>query len=375
MVTVMMKSNITIDQLWVKTVDLQKLIPHEFTSQHDLFLREDLETTPEAPYMTQMVVEWDVTTSDCMANYSVAQTMWFNSLEPKFQNYVLYRHCRYFPIVMNHPEKCSEDTYLLVVIKSVVTHHDRRELIRKTWGKKQEINGKKIRTLFLLGEAPDDGESAHHQKLLEYENEIFGDILQWNFLDSFYNLTLKETHFLKWFSIYCHKVRYIFKGDDDIFVNIPNIIEYLKETQVKNLFVGDVIFSAKPIRNRESKYYIPKELYSKPRYPPYAGGGGFVMDGVLARKLYMASQSIELYPIDDVFLGMCLRSLQVKPIKHNAFKTFGLVKDKSSILNKEPCFFKSLIVVHKLLPPELIKMWELVNRDLICTHKYDYVHL
>ncbi len=159
-----------------------------------------------------------------------------------------------------------------------------------------------------------------------------------------------------------------------MFVSVPNILEYLEVSKdLKDLFVGDVLFKAKPIRKKQNKYYMPQALYNKTLYPPYAGGGGFLMDGPLARKLYGACETLELYPIDDVFLGMCLEVLKVTPIKHNAFKTFGLVKNKTSRLNREPCFFKSMIVVHKLLPPDLIDMWKLVNSDLICSQKMDFL--
>lgn len=315
---------------------------------------------------------WDVKSSNCSANLNFSSQEWFRSLEDNFKQFMLYQHCRYFPMVLNHPEKCTGNVYMLMVIKSVATQHDRREVIRKTWGKEQVLDGKRVRTLFLLGKPSSVAERANHQKLVEFEDYIYGDILQWDFLDSFFNLTLKETHFLKWFHTYCPSVRYVFKGDDDVFVNVENIFEFLDSTgRAKNLFVGDVIFKAKPIRKKENKYYIPQALYNKTHYPPYAGGGGFLMDGVLARRLHWAADTLELYPIDDVFLGMCLEVLQVTPIKHNAFKTFGLVKNKSSKLNREPCFFKSMIVVHKLLPSDLLHMWNLVNSDLVCSHKVE----
>ncbi|NWX65580.1 B3GN7 acetylglucosaminyltransferase, partial [Promerops cafer] len=101
-------------------------------------------------------------------------------------------------------------------------------------------------------------------------------------------------------------------------------------------------------------------LYNKNIYPPYAGGGGFIMDGPLAKRLHKASETLELYPIDDVFLGMCLEVLKVSPVGHEGFKTFGIVKNKNSKMNKEPCFYRSMLVVHKLLPPELLQMWDLV---------------
>jgi hypothetical protein len=122
-----------------------------------------------------------------------------------------------------------------------------------------------------------------------------------------FNLTLKETHFLKWFDTYCGQVRYIFKGDDDVFVSVDNILEYLEGSgHAKGLLVGDVLFKAKPIRRKSNKYYIPEALYNKTFYPPYAGGGGFVMDGPLVRRLHWASETLEL------FTGVMLRLLEAQ---------------------------------------------------------------
>uniref|UniRef100_A0A6J0V1Y5 Hexosyltransferase n=2 Tax=Pogona vitticeps TaxID=103695 RepID=A0A6J0V1Y5_9SAUR len=322
-----------------------------------------------AQVTSKQVTSWDVTTINCTANLNFTKDDWFKGLEPNFRQFLLYRHCRYFPILINHPEKCSGDIYLLIVVKSIITQHDRREAIRRTWGQEKEVDGKKIRTLFLLGIASKEEERANYQKLLEYENHIYGDILQWDFLDSFFNLTLKEVHFLKWFHIYCDNVRYVFKGDDDVFVSPDNIVEFLQDQKEADLFAGDVLFKARPIRKKENKYYIPNALYNKSHYPPYAGGGGFVMDGPLAKKLHKVSEMLELYPIDDVFLGMCLEVLQVTPVAHAGFKTFGIVKNKNSKMNKEPCFYQNMLVVHKLLPLELLEMWDLIHSNLTCSRK------
>ncbi|XP_029356450.1 UDP-GlcNAc:betaGal beta-1,3-N-acetylglucosaminyltransferase 7 [Echeneis naucrates] len=328
--------------------------------------------TTQEPSITENggTTAWDVTSSNCSANLNLSSQDWFQDLQDNVKQFMLYRHCRYFPIIHNHPETCRGDVHLLLVIKSVATQHDRREVIRKTWGKERVVGGKRVKTLFLLGKSPNLEERANHQKLVEYENYIYRDILQWDFVDTFFNLTLKETHFLKWFHTYCPSVRYVFKGDDDVFVSVENIFEFLEsDNHDKNLIVGDVIFKAIPIRRIDSKYYVPQALYSKTVYPPYPGGGGFLMDANLARRLHWVTDSVELYPIDDVFMGMCLEVLQVTPVKHEAFKTFGLVKNKNSKLNREPCFFRSMIVVHKLLPAELMHMWNLVNSDLVCAQK------
>lgn len=314
---------------------------------------------------------WDAQVLNCSEDESVKTLTWFQRLDARFHQFVLRRHCRYFPMLINHPEKCADkEVHLLMVVKSVIEQHDRREAVRKTWGKERAVDGKKIKTLFLLGSPTTGKDTKNLQKLIEYEDRIYGDILQWDFMDTFFNLTLKEVNFLKWFHIYCPGVQFIFKGDDDVFVNTRNLLELIsfkvEEHKDADLFVGDTIPNATPIRNRQSKYYIPRELYNKP-YPPYAGGGGFLMSAQLARRLFKVSEDVELYPIDDVFLGMCLQRLHLTPEMHPSFRTFGITKRRVSRMNSEPCFYKYLIVVHKLSPQELLHTWSVVHsEDLVC---------
>ncbi|XP_053545855.1 UDP-GlcNAc:betaGal beta-1,3-N-acetylglucosaminyltransferase 7-like [Bombina bombina] len=319
---------------------------------------------------------WDINESRCPENSDLRKQSWFRHLDARFHQFILHSHCRYFPLLLNHPEKCQGDIHLLIVVKSIIEQHDRREAVRKTWGREQEIDGRKIKTLFLLGTTSTGKDHRNLQKLIEQENQIYGDILQWDFMDTFFNLTLKEVNFLKWFHIYCSKVEFIFKGDDDIFVNTENILDFLnfkkEDPQVSSLFVGDIISRAVPIRNKQSKYYIPKELYDKP-YPVYAGGGGFLMASHLARKLFSASEKIQLFPIDDVFLGMCLKTVGVQPKLHPGFRTFGISKRRSSSMNKDPCFYKSLLVVHKLSSEELLTMWKVVHDEKIHCGKTVYI--
>ncbi|TDH10844.1 hypothetical protein EPR50_G00079300 [Perca flavescens] len=317
---------------------------------------------------------WDAQVLNCSEDASVRTQDWFRRLDPRFHQFVLHRHCRYFPMLINHPEKCADgEVQLLMVVKSVIEQHDRREAVRKTWGKEHTVGGKKIKTLFLLGSPTPGKDTKNLQKLIEYEDMIYGDILQWDFMDTFFNLTLKEVNFLKWFNIYCSGVQFIFKGDDDVFVNTHNLLQLIgfrvEERKEAELFVGDTISKAIPIRNRQSKYYIPKELYDKP-YPPYVGGGGFLMSSQLARRLFVVSEDLELYPIDDVFLGMCLQKLHLAPEMHPGFRTFGITRRRVSPMNGEPCFYKNLIVVHKLSAQELLRMWSVVNNeDLICAQR------
>ena len=70
------------------------------------------------------------------------------------------------------------------------------------------------------------------------EYRTHGDIIQEDFVDSYMNLTLKTIMGIKWAQNYCSKASFILKTDDDIFVNIPLLMENLIELQGRRIFFG-----------------------------------------------------------------------------------------------------------------------------------------
>ncbi|XP_053740931.1 UDP-GlcNAc:betaGal beta-1,3-N-acetylglucosaminyltransferase 9 isoform X2 [Synchiropus splendidus] len=297
-----------------------------------------------------------------------------------FQSYVRGKDHRRFPLLINQPEKCAargvegEDApYLLIAVKSIPQDFDKRQVVRRTWGQERRLQTSEwVRRVFLLGVPPNGSALPLWDQLLSHESRAFGDILLWDFQDTFFNLTLKETHFLEWVNRSCPRVKFVFKGDADVYVNVENILEMLRGQKVdRDLFVGDIIANAKPIRRRNSKYYVPEFMYGAGLYPPYAGGGGFVMSGHTARRLSSACQQVELFPIDDVFLGMCLQVMGVKPLRHQGFRTFGIPRPSEAphLQTFEPCFYRELMVVHSLSVPQIWLMWNLLQDPGLRCHR------
>ncbi|MBN3276885.1 B3GN3 acetylglucosaminyltransferase, partial [Polyodon spathula] len=304
---------------------------------------------------------------ECKENASAANISGFSTLPQHIQDFLRYRHCRKFPLILDVPEKCgktaqdSVDVFLLLVIKSSPPNYDRREVIRKTWGAERRENGVWIRRIFISGNTENPKDARRMNRLLELEHKEHRDILQWDFKDSFYNLTLKQVLFLEWMEVRCPHVHFLLNGDDDVFANTDNMVEYLQGQEgnsgSKHLFAGHLIRWVGPIRDVGSKYYIPVQVEESNSYPPYCGGGGFLLSGFTARTIYKMSFNITLLPIDDVYMGLCLKQAGLEPVSHMGVRTAGLYVPSKQIDPYNPCYYREILLVHRFLPYEILIMW------------------
>lgn len=304
----------------------------------------------------------------CSPDYQINNTIPdFFTLPTQMKDFVSTMHCRDYPLIIDALDVCDRAPTLLMAIKTQTANFANREAIRETWGRSGRIKSRGgrqslVRRVFLLGKSKD----LHIEEKLQLESDKYGDIIQWEFMDKFFNLTLKDVLFWGWFVSRCPHARFIFKGDDDIFVRTPALLNYLlaeeanasflngsrQPNKMETFVVGDVINNAAPIRSNDTKYYIPESFF-KGLYPSYPGGGGVVYSGSLAHRLLEVSQRVHLFPIDDVYVGMCLQRLGVYPIHHPAFLTFDFPKDEP----KEPCMNHTILMVHKRSPAEMLQLW------------------
>ncbi|XP_069818433.1 acetylgalactosaminyl-O-glycosyl-glycoprotein beta-1,3-N-acetylglucosaminyltransferase-like [Dendropsophus ebraccatus] len=302
---------------------------------------------------------------NCTPNTSVQSLPTFNGEPQNFKDFLTYRHCRAFPLLLDSPMKCGgpndKNVFLMLAIKSSPGNFEHREAIRRTWGEEKSYGGAQVKRLFLTGIPRKKEQSKRMLQLLSTESEIYGDILQWNFEDSFYNLTLKQVLFHQWIHQKCPGVQFIFNGDDDVFVHTANVITYLKSTEINgrkgHLFVGALNIGMPLVREKYSKYYVSKELFPNESYDPYCGGGGILLSSFTASSILKESQYIPLIPIDDAYLGMCLKRAGLKPENHQGIHTFGITLPKN-VDSFDPCFYQYCLIVHRFVPYEMLVMWK-----------------
>ncbi|XP_024239089.1 N-acetyllactosaminide beta-1,3-N-acetylglucosaminyltransferase 2 [Oncorhynchus tshawytscha] len=308
----------------------------------------------------------------------------FQKLPLQMQMFVYSMHFRDYPVLIEPAKLCGrglkkgQGPLLLLAIKTQGMNFENRQAIRQTWGWAGWVAGATgkggvVRRVFLLGKNHVEPH-VDISELLQLENRHYGDILQWDFHDSFFNLTLKDVLLWDWLSTHCPLARFVFKGDDDVLLRTPALLDYLREQTIqsgapgsegmKGFMVGDVIRAAVPNRVNSTKYFIPDSFY-KGLYPPYGGGGGVVYSGELALRLNRISRRVHLYPIDDVYVGMCLHRLGVHPIHHPAFLTFDFPKKEGV----EQCAYHTILLVHKRSPAQVMKLWlEIMTNQTECSN-------
>ncbi|XP_073507043.1 beta-1,3-galactosyltransferase 1-like [Phyllobates terribilis] len=257
-----------------------------------------------------------------------------------------------YQFLINQPDKCKNRKPFLVIMV-VVRCQDlkSRHTIRETWGNESIYDVEVVR-IFLVG-LPQNA-IDQNQDLLEEESATFGDIVQQDFMDTYYNLTLKTLMGMEWVTKFCPSASYIMKVDSDMFLNIDYLIHNIIYPNLPihtNYFTGHIFTYSRPLRITSSKWYVPKEIYPNNTYPPYCSGTGYVFSADMATKIYDVAQELRLIPIEDSFMGICLFELHIPPRK-SPRGAFNIEK-----LDYNHCKFRKVVTVHHYGGEELRNIW------------------
>ncbi|XP_054850532.1 N-acetyllactosaminide beta-1,3-N-acetylglucosaminyltransferase 4-like [Eublepharis macularius] len=262
-----------------------------------------------------------------------------------------------FPHLQHHPcreviaeaglcRRAPGSPLLLLAIKSHPASSRRRVALRRTWAKPGEMGGYWVQPLFLMAMDPD----VRHISLVQQESSSFGDVLLWDFVESHHNLSLKERCFLHWLHEHCQQAAFVFKGDDDLFMNPKALAGYLRHTPNASHFIhGNIQHHSSVMRH--GKYSISRTLYPLDRYPHFASGGGFVLPGSFIRPLYQASLWLPVFPLDDVYLGCLVLAAGLSFAHDGRFRVWGPPKDKLEV-------YQESLTVHGITPERMEVVWK-----------------
>nr|XP_056714207.1 beta-1,3-galactosyltransferase 5-like [Euleptes europaea] len=253
---------------------------------------------------------------------------------------------------------CSRNPpFLVILVTSRLGQIKSRMAIRETWGKERVIADKRIVTFFLLGNSL----QSYNQLIVTAENLLFRDIIQKDFLDTYYNLTLKTLMGLEWVHKFCPQSSFVMKTDSDMFVNTYYLTELLlKRNKTTRFFTGVLKMHDGPIRDPGSKWYVSKEEYPENKYPPFCSGTGYVFSADVASHVYIVAKKVRFLKLEDVFVGLCLAELKIKPEMLHSEPTFFADRVEFS-----PCRYRKLITSHFVTATEMMVYWNGLERSMV----------
>lgn len=199
---------------------------------------------------------------------------------------------------------CSEKENLsvVVIVHTAPTNFINRMAIRKTWGNNSyysDLGTTKL--LFLLGRV----NNASLQRKIEEEFKQFGDLVQGDFMDSYYNMTLKGTMGFKWLSERCRNAKVVLKVDDDVIVNMFAFLEkFVPSFLLKPRHMAcRRLRKAKIERRKSSKWSIEERLFSgESVYPDFCQGFIVAISNDVVPELFASASLTPFFWIDDIFL-------------------------------------------------------------------------
>ena len=225
-----------------------------------------------------------------------------NTYHPRTCDRCFVRNYQY---LLNPRNTCQAGTSsvldLVIIIPSKPSDVWLRNTLRQTWLRiTKDTPDVTTRHVFLLGATRDQG----LQGALVWEQGLYGDLVQQDFVDSYENLTLKTMMGLEWAVTFCPQAKVVLKADTDVFVNLPRLISAIKKFPGFGSIRGLCQTWSRPMRR--SKWAVTYEQYPQEVYPPFCKGTRYFMPMKVARALVEVSPHRPFLRLEDVYLGTCL---------------------------------------------------------------------
>ncbi|KAF2347907.1 Glycosyl transferase family 31, partial [Trinorchestia longiramus] len=223
---------------------------------------------------------------------------------------------------------------VLIMVTTAPAHHQKRRAVRQTWG--HFGLRKDVALAFLAGVT-----EPAVQTEIDKEHVLYGDIIQSNNIDQYRNLTLKTVSMFEWVQTYCSEVPFVLKTDDDMFINMPLLLNFIEAQKTqKRVIFGRVGHNWKPIRNKKSKYFVDPSNYSLKTFPDFTTGPAYLFTSDIVSEMFSTLLNTTYLFLEDVLTtGIVGEYLGIRRVGDTRFKN-----DKTSLSNT--CKIMDIISIH-----------------------------
>ncbi|EDO36369.1 predicted protein, partial [Nematostella vectensis] len=232
---------------------------------------------------------------------------------PTAKNFLLFLPFHNYRILSQFlgPRMNSQDLFLIVLVLSTPESFIQRQAIRETWGSITSTDSKgksdkKVKLVFVLGGL------GHVDSALRREHSEKNDLLIGSFEETYRNLVVKVFVGLKWAST--QRCKYVFKADEDVFLNIPRVVEWVEEIgSPQRLYAGEVVNNNTVLRWPWAKYSVSPLVYEPSYYPPYCRGAFYLLSRPVLPAILEEVAKRRAFAVEDAFLGVIANAIGLMP--------------------------------------------------------------
>ncbi|KAI9559031.1 hypothetical protein GHT06_015820 [Daphnia sinensis] len=228
-----------------------------------------------------------------------------------------------YPINIDPCQDVNQSVFVATL--SAPRNFFKRDIIRQTWRKHLKAANEDgllgmARSSFLVGMSND----TLIQKQIQEESETYGDIIQVDMPDFYENLSLKMAAFLNWLYVNCANVDFVLKVDDDVYVNVRNLAQFVQSYRQFNHSIFGVP-SVPFTPDRDGKWKVTYQEWPWNTYPSYLGGPAYLLHGSAIRPLLAACQTTPMVSLEDLYwTGICAEKADVNIyFSSNSTTVFG----------------------------------------------------
>ena len=272
-------------------------------------------------------------------------------------DYVPYVNFKFVYPEIQPKMETSKDFYLVILVNSAAkgnVYRQRRAKIRQTWASKKTCEHLKVMNndtlkdfrwilVFVLGKTGGEDDQLNIQEAREHNDMIIGDII-----DNYLNNILKFYMGQIWASFLGTK--YTLKTDDDVYVRVPKVIEYLVSKGSPSRFYGGGTYRRSIVaRWPGGKWSISKKYFPENVFPPFNAGAFILFSTDLVGELMNYVHVRKPFHTDDAYIGVAMRDLKIKVVH---ILSFVIENNMITLVHtKDNCYIlKVLAYGHKVDP-------------------------
>lgn len=260
-----------------------------------------------------------------------------------------------YELLISNDKLCSNQETIdyIIVTPTRPSEYLFRDVIRRTWGMNRSYHGLHIRHVFMMG--VEIGSYWTTEQLLE-EQHLYGDLVQYDYVNSFFNSTVQSLLGMQWVTEHCSNAKYYIKANTDTYVNIEAVhhalMKTLSEFSFHDIAAGSIIASNAPIRYM-TPYYCPPLCFQRDYFYPYLQGSFYVFSYPTMKRILEASKTIvPRTHLEDIYFSIVMHDLNIQLL--NPFKFTELTEETNK--NEMIPYMSTFDAVHHVDPYKILKI-------------------